>query len=510
MTLRTWCVAVLMGGPACMNESGSTSSTSTASSALTAFCSIPIEDREEGAGLFNDETFGGNGRTCATCHPAGGAFTLSPEAVRARLAANRQDPLFLFDGSDDGMGHGVSRILRDATFRITRPLPPYMSIARCRTGGSGCNPCAAIATEPGRVVCDPRTVVLPRAAPSLLNIGVESALETLSLPLFARQPIPTFMLDGRAANLQTQAEDAVRDHYEPEHLPTPEQLDTFATFQTSAGFFSSHELADFACGGQDPGLPGPEGLTDSQKRGRRFFVPEEQPVAGSGKPRHFTCASCHAGPLLNKSLFNPAGPAAVPDGTRFGDNNVPVVRARADQLIDFTITDIDGVQRTLTTGDPGRLLIPECDGSQGCEKGNFRCRSPCTTNVAGFVTCGACIMCSNLSSPSAGGHAEPFVDFNPALAGRENNICGLLPGLRVNATKTPSLRGIARTAPFFHDNSAATLRDVVRHYQGFFEFHFRRTCTDVDPASGACVKANLDARLSDQDVEDIVAFMELL
>jgi len=30
------------------------------------------------------------------------------------------------------------------------------------------------------------------------------------------------------------------------------------------------------------------------------------------------------------------------------------------------------------------------------------------------------------------------------------------------------LRGIAKTAPYFHNNSAATLEDVLDHYDAFF------------------------------------------
>ena len=37
-----------------------------------------------------------------------------------------------------------------------------------------------------------------------------------------------------------------------------------------------------------------------------------------------------------------------------------------------------------------------------------------------------------------------------------------------NAFKIPTLWGVARTAPYFHDNSAKTLEDVMRHYQAFF------------------------------------------
>src|SRR5262249_31453362 len=36
--------------------------------------------------------------------------------------------------------------------------------------------------------------------------------------------------------------------------------------------------------------------------------------------------------------------------------------------------------------------------------------------------------------------------------------------LDVGAFRTPSLRNVALTAPYFHDGSAATLEDVVRFY----------------------------------------------
>lgn len=34
----------------------------------------------------------------------------------------------------------------------------------------------------------------------------------------------------------------------------------------------------------------------------------------------------------------------------------------------------------------------------------------------------------------------------------------------------PTLFGISRTAPYFHDNSAATLEQVMAHYQALFGF----------------------------------------
>jgi hypothetical protein len=38
-----------------------------------------------------------------------------------------------------------------------------------------------------------------------------------------------------------------------------------------------------------------------------------------------------------------------------------------------------------------------------------------------------------------------------------------------NKLDVPSLRGIGKTAPYFHNNSAATLEEVVDHYTAFFK-----------------------------------------
>jgi hypothetical protein len=46
----------------------------------------------EGLRLFTEETFGGNRRTCATCHPATNNFTIDPQFIK-RL--DRRDPLFV-------------------------------------------------------------------------------------------------------------------------------------------------------------------------------------------------------------------------------------------------------------------------------------------------------------------------------------------------------------------------------------------------------------------------------
>ncbi|MBC7910311.1 MAG: hypothetical protein H7Y30_07415, partial [Pyrinomonadaceae bacterium] len=54
-------------------------------------------------------------------------------------------------------------------------------------------------------------------------------------------------------------------------------------------------------------------------------------------------------------------------------------------------------------------------------------------------------------------------------AGR-GNITGLWDDLGL--FKTPTLRGLAARAPYFHNGAAATLEEVVRHYENRSEFVF--------------------------------------
>ena len=62
-----------------------------------------------------------------------------------------------------------------------------------------------------------------------------------------------------------------------------------------------------------------------------------------------------------------------------------------------------------------------------------------------------------------------------------------------NAFKIPQLRGVRRTAPYFHDNSSKTLEAVADHYARFFAL-----------VTGGFIT------LTPQDQADIVAFMKLL
>ncbi|MBW8186618.1 cytochrome-c peroxidase [Shewanella nanhaiensis] len=87
-----------------------------------------------------------------------------------------------------------------------------------------------------------------------------------------------------------------------------------------------------------------------------------------------------------------------------------------------------------------------------------------------------------------------FGDEHPDLGRYKQRPLNLMKG----AFKTPTLRDIALSAPFFHDGSATTLTQVVRHY-----------------SDGGIVKTNLSPnfkanQLSKDEISAIVAFLNTL
>lgn len=78
----------------------------------------------------------------------------------------------------------------------------------------------------------------------------------------------------------------------------------------------------------------------------------------------------------------------------------------------------------------------------------------------------------------------------------------------------PTLFGVARTAPYFHDNSAATLEDVVRHYQRMFDLltFFAERDLFAPPVNGqGCSASDCSFRpLPDHEVAPLVAYLRRL
>jgi hypothetical protein len=362
-------------------------------------------DLADGQRLFDIETFGGNGRTCLTCHMRE-TGTITLEDIARRRAANPDDELFRHDALDDD-GSGDSRILRHGTIRVELPLPSYVTLA----------------VNPAQ-----RTIAVHRGVPTTLNA-----------PALDGRGVVALMLDLREASLQSQALGAIRGHAQSNAEPTSRQLNNLASFQQSdIRFFSSAVLRDFARGGPVPQLP--EGNTESERRGRIFFV-DAAPAPGG---KEGLCGMCHSGSMLNEVNQFGQGQTGVPLGAKIGNVLVAETNRLGNPTFTFRVAGPGGT-RTVVLPDPGIMLTPP----------------GATPQMSVFVL--------------------PF-NLHPA------ELAGFF--------KTPSLWGVRRTAPYFHDNSAKTLREVVDHYADVFFRDF--------PILGTFIE------LTEQDRQDIVAFLERL
>jgi len=359
----------------------------------------------DGKKLFEKETFGGNGRTCRTCHGKD-TGTLALSDVQRIIDKADPDAFLVHDALDED-GVGTTRVQAHATIALTIPLPPWLSLA----------------DDPGAT-----QVTVFRGIPSTLNTP---ALD------------PVLLHDGRAPTLQEQARGAIHDHNQNTVEPTTAQLDAIAEFQrTDPQFFSSPELKKFAATGSPPELP--QGITPAERRGRTFLV--DAPFSPPSKAG--ICALCHGGPLLN--MVNQAHSTFVggspPPGVRFFNTGVTIVNEPSNPIRTWVIDDGINPIVTVRSPDIGLLLHP------------------------------------NPPTPP------------PAIRPR---------AFFAELFKIPTLWGVADTAPYFHNNGAKTLRDAVAHYQRFFNF------TEAEDPVGSISLGGL-ITLTDDDVDDIVAYLKLL
>lgn len=306
-----------------MNSTSRLLSIALLSISASVFATDSADAGRSGQFLFDKETFGGNGRTCVTCHTPKSS-TFSTEEAQQRFGKNPNDPLFRAPDSDHLDGQSYDRLLAFGTIKIDVPLAPNV-----------------------RLVDDPgaRTATVFRATPTVKNVT------TL---------VDFLMSDGResTANLPHQALSAIHQHTQNTIQPTKAQLDKIAEFERkNERFFSSATLQKFAEGGQAPKLP--EGKTPSEKRGRKFFNPNRQ------------CGICHSGAMLDTSSefdfliapgsrFHFAGPGFQlgPVDLAFeSDGSLVLEPGNPNPNQNFEFTLPDGSKQVIIAPDLGRGLI---------------------------------------------------------------------------------------------------------------------------------------------------------
>ena len=176
-----------------------------------------IDTQRDGSWLFEEGTFGGNGRTCSTCHRKQEGFSTTPASAQKRFVADPKEPLFRPVDSDDGVSNQYTRLLAHATIRVEIPLN-----------------CPNIWLEDE-----------PRAKSVVLNRGIPELLNTPALD-------PILMSDGRVPDLEQQAVAAVHDHVAATVEPNAKDLQRLAQDRGHPGLLFLRRPAKLAEGGRPP------------------------------------------------------------------------------------------------------------------------------------------------------------------------------------------------------------------------------------------------------------------
>jgi cytochrome c peroxidase len=385
-----------------------------------------------GKANFHDRTLarlGGNGRACSDCHMDSQSFQLTPAAALARYVEMNQsgidDPLFRPIDADDfrtngADAHDYTNLIENGLVRVAIPLPSNVKLLDC---GSTI-PCPASARPTSESVAD-----VWRAVPSIFDVAITGP-DGVG-PVSPRGPNQRggYQHDGRIDTLQNQALGALRDHASITADPPARWLDDVAVFQSTQ--FSSprvKSLSDAMAAGTSP-LPDPDPVLDGpEAQGKIVF--------------HRACAQCH-GNLDG----HPSGSTPILQGTP----GTPTAMIRYHFIF-------SACPRPVDTVTPPRFSFAPCSASQ---MGNVRTYEITNSGVAPEGTpCGGpapqppCVTRVTTSEPG-----RMLLTGYPVPAG---------PG-DIEHLDTPSLRGISRTAPYFSNNTAATLEDVVEHYKQFFK-----------------------------------------
>lgn len=385
-----------------------------------------------GKANFNDRTLaglGGNGRACVDCHMESESFQLSPAAAQTRFArmtsTGIDDPLFRAIDADDFRVNGAAardftNLTQNGLIRVTIPLPANVKLLNC----GATVPCPASAAPTSETVAD-----VWRSVPSIFDVNF-TGVDGLA-PVWPRGPNSSggFQLDGRIDTLQNQALSALRAHASITIDPPTKFLDDVAGFQNTQ--FSSPSvkiLADAIAAGTSP-LPDPDPvLTALETTGKTVF--------------NRACAQCH-GNLGG----HPSGSTPILQGTQ----GTPTAIVRYHDIATTCPRPVD-------TASPVRFTFAQCSPSQMKNVRTYQITNsgvpPSGTACGGAAPQPPCVTRITTSDPG-----RMLLTGFPQPGG---------PG-DIQHFDIPSLRGINRTAPYFHNNTAATLEEMVDHYNAFFK-----------------------------------------
>jgi cytochrome c peroxidase len=394
------------------------------------------------------QSLGSNGRSCATCHQASDAWTVTPAHIQLRFQATEGlDPIFRTnDGADcpsadvstvEARQTAYSMLLSKGLIRVSIGVPANADFAVT-------------------AIDDPHNCA--ETTPAGLAL-FRRPLPATNLPF-----LTTVMWDGRESfkgkslefNLSDQAAGATLGHAQAAQAPTDQQVAEIVNFELAN--FTAQAFDNAAGELNARGARGGSFALSNQP----FFVGINDPLGGNPpgvdfNPVAFTIfdkwksvtgdsqdnarGAARAAVARGQALFNtfpitisgvsglndlPGVPASF-SGTCTTCHNTPNVGNHSVALaINIGVTDYPAMPALDITGLPVYTIHCAAGATTPIDKGS----SIQTTDPARALITGKCA--------------------------------------DIGKTKGPILRGLAARAPYFHNGSAATLHDVVNFYDQRF------------------------------------------
>lgn len=475
-TLRALAVCSLIGIPSLTLSGcgGSTSEPEALSSAAEPLASEP----QSGEHLFDTAFVGTNGRACATCHVREEHTVLTPSHVAALLTANPTDPLFnRIDADDTLAAQPTYEHLKKGLVRVVLTLNEKIDLIDFA----------------GNVVTPPdRKIQVWRAVPSVENTAITAP----------------YQYDGRHATLQEQAQGAITDHSQG-GAASQEDLDAIASFQQQQ--FTSGRARSVAArlshGTPVNEIERPElemELTPAQARGREVY--------------NVACEACHGGAttlqVTNRTIHDLAFVQLKPDGNVLYDTSVqppqPVLRPQPNN----EFLNVGFGNLTYLGQIYGDFFGPRFNASVPLPQYRFRFYTDATRSVpvADLPPVPVTVSGSPFDLRAAlDENGAPIVgpNFLPQLFSTDPGRAAITGEPQdFEAFDVPPMRGIANTAPYFHDNSAETLRDAVDLYSRFIlQFFAPLNLPLINPPEEGSF---FPESLSPQQKQDLLEFLQVL
>jgi cytochrome c peroxidase len=387
----------------------------------------------------------GNERACATCHVPEDNFTLTPGHVARLLEENPNDPLFSAIDADDPTAEKLTfEHLKKGLVRVWLTLPDNVDLL---------DDTSEVITPSNR------KLFVWRSVPSIAD-------SALTAP---------YQLDGRVETLEEQVQGATTGHIEGSDVSKTE-LERIAAFERSV---FSNDRAEQVAKELGDGVPFDEiskvedslQLTEEETRGKDLFEK--------------VCAGCHGGAntatIIDREIHDLGFFALKSDGSGNVQYQVPATDpptpVLASQPQNEFLNIALGFEMYLATLGakeeeyltkylefPGYRFRFYTDASRK----EIAADLPPAGEAPGGDDPGG----GGPGGPGGGG-GETDADGNPIVGPNGGfQAFSIDPGraiitgspLDFESFDVPSLRGVAKTSPYFHHNIVTTLEEVVELY----------------------------------------------